>query len=134
MAVGWHDEAFEGEGGEFVVYSAVVGVLHGHHPSEVVEEFVDNVGEAVAGLGDVDGGVFGGVGVEACREHEGVGGYGAIDDVFVVVAGVVPSAGHGEDGAFGSLCGGGGFVDEDGVVGVSCGSCPLAAVLRCYGH
>ena len=91
VAVGGHHESFEVRGGQLVIYSAVVGVLHREHPLHVVHQFVEQVGRLVIALGDirVQGIVV--IAVLLVRKQHHGHGIGRVDDIFVIVAGIVPA-------------------------------------------
>ncbi len=115
-----HDEAAEGEAGLLVPDAAVGGVLHGEHPIEVPLDFGEEVGEAAARLGDVEGEGVEGVREELPGPEEGGGGDAGVDGVAAIVAGIVPAAGVGG----GSGAAGGGI---EGVFEVAGGMLVAAA-------
>ena len=91
VAVGRHHESFEVRGGQLVIYSAVVGVLHREHPLHIVHQFVEQVGRLVVALGDIRVQRIVITAVLLVRKQHHCHGIGRVYDVFVVVAGIVPA-------------------------------------------
>ena len=102
LAVRRHDEALEVGRGQLVVDTAVVGILHGEHPAQVVHHLVEHVGRLVLALRDVDAeAVVIATVLLVAAEHD-ADGEGRVDDVLVVVASVVPAARRRDDAAGGT--------------------------------
>ena len=88
-----HDEAREALGGQLVIYPAIL-ILHGLDPVELVEKLIPEVAAPVPALRNVQEGIGDRVLILLEQVKHLPGGKGCIDDVFPVVAGVIPSAGR----------------------------------------
>ena len=115
-----------------MIHAAVIRVLHRQHPFQVVHDFVEIVGDVVARLGNVERHV-----VVVCLvddivlKHEAACEAG-VDDVFVVVARVIPSSGRCDDRpgrALGRRCR---RVYDDFVVGMCRRTCVVAGIFFQY--
>ena len=82
---------------QFMINSPVCRILHGEHPPEVIKQLIDNIGDIVGVLRDGDVQCSAIFRVELIEQEQGVVGYTAVDNVFIVIAGIIPSSGAGDD-------------------------------------
>ncbi|OPZ66531.1 MAG: hypothetical protein BWY82_02987 [Verrucomicrobia bacterium ADurb.Bin474] len=119
---------FESEGRELVIDPSVCRILHGEHPIEVPLDFIQEVWDVVPAFGDVKIQSVEVFGKHPVGQQECVGRNPGIDDVLVVVSGIVPSLWCGNHCALGAGVGCGGCVDEDLVIGMPGGASPFAGI------
>ena len=127
-----HYHSVETECRKFVIDTAVISVLHCKHPAQIHQNFVQNVGQGVFAFGNVEVEFFTVIGVKFYRVENFPDRNRGVDDVFVVIACIVPAARRRNNVAFLAFRTCGRNMNFDFVVWVSGGTGVFAAVFGFY--
>ena len=134
VALNGHHHSLEVRRGQLVIDTAVVGILHGNHPFQVIHQLVQEVSRLVTLLRDVH---LQGIEVSLVLlvgvEHQSHR-VGRVDDILVEVARIVPSVRRRDDGACWTSWRDSRRVNHDLRVGMSQRTGPLSGILRLDGH
>ncbi len=112
-----------------MIHSAVVGILHRQHPAEIPEQLVQQVGQRVFTLRDIQFNAVGVFWVILYQREHGSHGDPRIHDIFVVIAGIVPAFRGADNRAFWSLGGGGRGMHQHTVIRVAGCALPFPGIL-----